>query len=204
MGSACVSFQRTLTDEVKTMKRVICFECKKESVVQKSGDYETTYIDRDGESRPLLVPNVTWLECEECGDVTLDHRAMSAIESARREALGLLTPAEIRNFRLRLRKTQMAMSELLGVGEKTLCRWESGSFQQSEAFDRYLRLVMADESILYTLQQIVEAKRDPSPSQALEDLRRTFCFIKDIGMVAGRSEDFVALFEQGLLHATPV
>ena len=183
------------------MATLICPECKKESLIQRTGEYETTYIDHDGRSTSLKVPEVTWLECTNCGEAILDDRAMASIEAARRRAVGLLTPNEIREFREELHRTQKAMSVLLGIGEKTYCRWESGSYVQSEASDRYLRLLIADRSNVGLLQEIANGKARPTPAGPLEDLGRTFSSIKDVRAVAGRSQTFVSLLVQGKLQA---
>ena len=182
------------------MKKLICPECKTESLIEKKGDYETLYVDRDSKSHPLTVPGVTWLECQSCGEVILGDPAMSAIETARRKALRLLTPEDLYTFRVRLGKTQKAMSDLLGIGRKSYCRWESGSYIQSEAFDRYLRLLMAAETNVVILQDIASGKSNQKPEESPDDLRQTFSSIKDIDVVAESSHKFVALFSRGMLQ----
>jgi putative zinc finger/helix-turn-helix YgiT family protein len=144
------------------MTELICPECKEMSLIEKSGEYETTYLDSNDESHPLKVPGLAWLACSNCGEIILDDRAMSAIEDARRAAMGLLNPNEIRGLRTELRKTQKAMSAFLGIGEKTYCRWESGSYVQSEAFDRYLRLLIVSPTNVNLLEQIACAKMGSS------------------------------------------
>jgi putative zinc finger/helix-turn-helix YgiT family protein len=183
------------------MANLICAECKKGVLVKKTGDYETAYIDHDGKSRALTVPNVTWLECKDCSEVILDDQSMSTIEAGQRKARGLLTPQEIRALRERLDKTQKGMSELLGIGEKTYCRWESGSYIQSEAFDRYMRLLISNESNVYALQEIADGRHAAEPTMALDELRKTFRSIKDIQSVAERSRRFVPMFSEGTLQA---
>ncbi len=141
-------------------------------------DYENIFVDRGGDSHVLIVPGVTWLECEDCGEITLDDQAMSVVETAQRKARGLLTPEEIRALRVRLAKTQEGMSELLGIGEKTYCRWESGSYIQSEAFDRYLRLLIADESNVHALQEIADGRQVLGATLALDELRKHFVLLR--------------------------
>ncbi len=182
------------------MAKLICPECKKESLIKKKGDYETVYVDRHGKSNPLLVPNTTWLECEVCSERIIEDAAMVSIENERLKALRLLSPVDLRDFRTRLGKTQKAMSDLLGIGKKTYCRWESGSYVQSEAFDRYLRLLMAAESNVSLLQDIVNEKLHPANKDAVDEFRRTFSSIKDIRIAVGRSRDFVSLFSRGELQ----
>jgi putative zinc finger/helix-turn-helix YgiT family protein len=141
------------------------------------------------------------MECEKCGEAILDDRAMSIIEGARREALGLLSPEEIRAFRTKLQKTQGAMSEILGIGEKTYTRWESGSFIQSEAFDRYLRLLMDDTENLALLRRIVNAKKERVQSvKSAAASRVVFDQIDDVTRVEGIGRVFVDLLVRGALY----
>jgi HTH-type transcriptional regulator/antitoxin MqsA len=69
-------------------------------------------------------------------DATL-RRASDAI----REAEGLLSPEEIRAVRTQFGLTQSAFEKLLGVGPKTVVRWEKGAVFQNGATDSLLRLV---------------------------------------------------------------
>jgi putative zinc finger/helix-turn-helix YgiT family protein len=183
------------------MEKANCPECKEGVLVERTGDYETTYRDRNERSHRLRVPAVTWLECEKCGDVTLDDRAMANIEAARREALGLLSPDSIRAFRGGLQKTQGAMSALLGIGEKTYTRWESGAFIQSEAFDRYLRLLMENNENLVLLQRIANLKKEKLESANAGPAKRAvFDQLGDVARVEEQGRVFVDLFVRGALY----
>ena len=174
------------------MEEILCPECKSGRLVRKQGIYETTYVDRNEEFHQLSVPELSWFECEGCAEVVLDDEAMSAIEAARRRALGLLTPQEIRGLRVSLNKTQAGMSELLGIGEKTYCRWESGAYIQSEGFDRYLRLLLAELRNVQLLEEIACAKVQPTEHEpgAISDLSRTFPYLGDITLLLGRAHIF--------------
>jgi HTH-type transcriptional regulator/antitoxin MqsA len=69
-------------------------------------------------------------------DTTL-RRASEAI----REEEGLLAPSEIRGIRARLGLSQQAFEQLLGVGPKTVVRWEKGTVFQNRATDSLLRVI---------------------------------------------------------------
>jgi len=69
-------------------------------------------------------------------DATL-RRASEAI----RKAEGLLPPSAIRAIRARLGLSQQAFEQLLGVGPKTVVRWEKGTVFQNRATDSLLRIV---------------------------------------------------------------
>jgi putative zinc finger/helix-turn-helix YgiT family protein len=174
------------------MEEILCPECKSGRLVRKQGIYETTYVDRDEELHQLSVPDLNWFECEGCAEVVLDDEAMSAIEAARRRALGLLTPQEIRGLRVSLNKTQAGMSELLGIGEKTYCRWESGAYMQSEGFDRYLRLLLSEPQNAQLLEEIAGAKRQSAEPKlgAKSDLSSLFPHLGDITLLLGRARIF--------------
>jgi putative zinc finger/helix-turn-helix YgiT family protein len=183
------------------MANLICPECKEGNLVEHTGEYESTYRDRNDRTHRLRVPGVTWLECEKCGEAILDDRAMSIIEAARREALGLLSPEEIRGFRTSLQKSQGSMSALLGIGEKTYTRWESGAFIQSEAFDRYLRLLMENDENLALLQRIAIAKKEKLDSDKTSCTKRlVFDQIGDVARVEEQGRVFVELFVRGALY----
>jgi putative zinc finger/helix-turn-helix YgiT family protein len=182
------------------MSERVCPECKKGLLSEKRGEYETVYVDRHGESHPLVVPDVTRFECANCHEVILDDQAMSAIEAARRGALGLLSPHEIRGLRARLGKTQAGMSDLLGIGEKTYCRWESGAYLQSEAFDRYLRL-LGEEANVRLLEKIANVKSGQESFGLMAEEQQTFIYIRDFEIVSQQARPFVDLFSRGVLLA---
>ncbi len=124
----------------------MCPICQAGQLRLKTGAYETVFNDGE-EEQTLKVPDMSWLECEKCGEVILDDSAMDCIDQAKYKALGLLTPADIMAIRVRLQKTQEQMAALLGIGKKTYCRWENGTFFQIRVNDRYLRWIarMLDE-----------------------------------------------------------
>jgi HTH-type transcriptional regulator/antitoxin MqsA len=72
----------------------------------------------------------------------LDATLLQASEAIRREE-GLLFPENIRKIRERLGLTQSAFEKLLGVGPKTVVRWEKGTVFQNRSTDSLLRLVDA-------------------------------------------------------------
>lgn len=124
----------------------ICPVCRTGQLRLKTGTYETVFNDGE-EEKALKVPDMSWFDCEHCGEVVLDDNAMDRIDQAKYRTLGLLTPADIMAIRVRLQKTQEQMAALLGIGKKTYCRWENGTFFQIRVNDRYLRWIarMLDE-----------------------------------------------------------
>ena len=91
------------------------------------------------------VPDSPHLRCPKCKEVVLRlDEARKLRERAHeiyREKLGLLTADDIQSLRERHGLTQGGLGELLGLGQNTLSRWESGRNVQSLAMDYLLRLV---------------------------------------------------------------
>lgn len=89
-----------------------------------------------------------FLRCQDCNeefylpgqmDATL-RRASDAI----RQEENLLLPDEIRRIREALGLSQAEFETLLGVGPKTVVRWEKGTVFQNRATDSLLRLIGED------------------------------------------------------------
>jgi putative zinc finger/helix-turn-helix YgiT family protein len=173
-------------------KRDVCLACGKDGLKQVTGEFETQIEDAGGHPMTLSVPGVTWLHCESCGEDLLDDNASEAITRAHRAALHLLTGEEIRSIRQRFGKTQGQMSELLGIGEKTYCRWESGTHFQSEAFDRYLRLLQAMPEVVDVLNEIRRFKEGDLCASTT-----TFAYLENMSVYQNTSERFTRLLQTG-------
>ncbi|MEQ1857617.1 MAG: type II TA system antitoxin MqsA family protein [Longimicrobiales bacterium] len=80
--------------------------------------------------------------CEEefYGPGQMDATLRRAATALRTEE-GLLSPIVIRALRERLGLSQSAFERLLGVGPKTVVRWEKGTVFQNKATDSLLRVV---------------------------------------------------------------
>jgi HTH-type transcriptional regulator/antitoxin MqsA len=98
-----------------------------------------------GES--VEVPGIRHGMCHACGEVYLGideaEELQQAAVSQLRECRGLLRPQEIRELREMLGVSQAGLEHLLGVGAKTVVRWEKGTVFQSATADRLMRLLMA-------------------------------------------------------------
>jgi HTH-type transcriptional regulator/antitoxin MqsA len=104
----------------------------------------------------FLVEDVEHGLCSCCGEVLLDLDAIDyvqrdAIRQAR-EARGLLAPDEIRDIRRKLGLSQAALEDVLGVGPKTVIRWEKGTVFQSATADRLMRLLDGHAELLPILR----------------------------------------------------
>lgn len=90
--------------------------------------------------------------CDRCEEVrvSLESEEKAEVEAANavRAELGLLAPEEIRELRKELEYTQEQFEAALGLGTKTVVRWESGSVMQSKAADNLLRAVRRDRTLI--------------------------------------------------------
>lgn len=97
-------------------------------------------------------------ECAECGEVFYTPDAADALQmraaSAIREQEGLLAPSAIRRIREKLALSQAEFERLLGVGPKTVVRWERGTVFQNSATDTLLRVLAAVPQAVAYLSQM--------------------------------------------------
>lgn len=101
--------------------------------------------------------------CDECGEgfyapgqlERLEREAASRIRSSE----GLLTPDEIRTIRERLGLSQAAFERLLGVGPKTVVRWERGTVFQNRSTDALIRVIHAVPGVVEYLEALRGAPR---------------------------------------------
>jgi HTH-type transcriptional regulator / antitoxin MqsA len=85
--------------------------------------------------------------CDECGErfyspEQMDRAQIAASDEVRREDK-LLLPAQIRQIRSKYGFTQAQFERLLGVGPKTVIRWERGTVFQNRSTDALLRVLDA-------------------------------------------------------------
>ncbi|MHB1193485.1 MAG: type II toxin-antitoxin system MqsA family antitoxin [Longimicrobiales bacterium] len=96
--------------------------------------------------RTTVVPDA-FSRCTGCGEELYAPGQMEAVQrraSAQiRKDEGLLLPREIREIRESLGLSQQAFERLLGVGPKTVVRWERGTVFQNRATDSLLRIIRA-------------------------------------------------------------
>jgi HTH-type transcriptional regulator/antitoxin MqsA len=87
------------------------------------------------------------MQCSSCGTEFFLPEQMDAAQRAAADEMrsqdGLLRPDEIKAIRAQYDLTQSQLEELLGVGAKTVVRWERGTVFQNRATDALLRLIGA-------------------------------------------------------------
>jgi putative zinc finger/helix-turn-helix YgiT family protein len=106
----------------------------------------------------LSIKGDRFMKCDSCGEeyFTDEQGRIHArrVNDARRRSEGLLTGEEIQTLRRTLMLTQSNLEEALGVGRKTVVRWENGTAVQSKAVDDVLRLIALDPNNLRLLVRI--------------------------------------------------
>src|SRR5438105_12389096 len=112
----------------------------------------TTTIEHDGRTYRVEIPALTVPQCGNCQALSIDDEADQQISAAFRRAAGLLAPEEIRQSREKLGLTQKQFANLLGVGEATVSRWETGAQIQQRAMDRSLGVCLASPAAVELLR----------------------------------------------------
>ncbi len=83
--------------------------------------------------------------CDSCGEQLYTPGQMATVQMLAsdkiRDEEGLLRSSQIHTIRTRLGLTQHQFEQLLGVGPKTVVRWEKGTVFQNGATDSLLRVV---------------------------------------------------------------
>lgn len=102
--------------------------------------------------------------CSQCGEEFLTVEQSMAHSRARadaiRESAGLLTPAQIRLARLGLGLTQRDFEHALGVGEKTVVRWERGTVVPSQAANGLLWVALNHPDVFRLYMRARESRSE--------------------------------------------
>ncbi len=97
--------------------------------------------------RRSAVVEVERFRCDACEEAFYTPAqalvAQRAAASELRQQEGLLTPEAIRSTREGFGLTQAEMERLIGVGPKTVVRWERGTVFQNRSTDQLLRVIAA-------------------------------------------------------------
>ena len=144
----------------------------------------------------IVIPHARWHTCSACGEQIIPHDITEALEHERNRRLGLLTPEEIRAVRARTGLSAVDMASLLGVGEKTYTRWESGRSLHNKSSDMLIRL--ADRYA--EMFAAVEAERQPGRHAVVQDYIARITTLKagDDGAVAAHGADLSTLDAQSI------
>jgi HTH-type transcriptional regulator/antitoxin MqsA len=126
------------------------------------------------------------LRCSVCGEEEYSYEQAIAAERRAgeiyREQNGFLQPDEIVALRRRWGVTQAQLEDALGLGRKTIARWESGRVLQSRALDNLLRAIDQFPGVLVFLAGRQNASIQPNPQWSAEPRTRL-----SAGLVVPRS-----------------
>ena len=128
-----------------------CGKCGQKRIQLATVPYAAT-IEHDGRTYRVAIPALTVPQCANCQAISIDDEADQQISAAFRTEARLLAPEEIRQGRENLGLTQKQFASLLGVGESTISRWETGAQIQQRAMDRFLRLCFASPAAVELLR----------------------------------------------------
>jgi putative zinc finger/helix-turn-helix YgiT family protein len=135
-----------------------CGKCGQKKMHLATVNYATS-IEHDGRTYHVKIPALTVPQCANCKALSIDDEADQQISAAFRREAGLLTPEEIREGREKLGLTQKLFANLLGIGEATVSRWETGAQIQQRAMDRFLRVCLASPAAVELLRSDFQASR---------------------------------------------
>lgn len=133
-----------------------CGKCGRQAMRLATVPYDTT-IEHDGRTYRVEIPEFSVPRCSNCKAISIDDEADQQISAAFRRAARLLAPEDIRQGRERLGLKQKEFANLLGVGEATVSRWETGAQIQQRAMDRFLRGCLASPAAVELLASDFQA-----------------------------------------------
>jgi putative zinc finger/helix-turn-helix YgiT family protein len=133
-----------------------CGKCGQKRMHLATVPHATT-IEHDGRAKRVEIPALTVPQCGYCQALSLDDEADQQISAAFRRAAGLLAPEDIRQGREKLGLTQKQFANLLGVGEATVSRWETGAQIQQRAMNRFLGICLASPAAVELLRTDFQA-----------------------------------------------
>ena len=113
------------------------------------------------ESMAELTVDVPVRRCDDCDLEYLDDEAERLKHMAICRHLGVLSPDEIRHIRSRFGMTRAKFAQVTGLGEASLNRWENGLTIQTYAYDRYLRLLLAQPSNIRYVEKFANLVLSP-------------------------------------------
>lgn len=137
-------------------EKVACGFCGSSNVTTRLEEEQFIYGEGDGAVR--LAATIPVHKCGSCDAEFTDYAAEDIRHEAVCRHLGLLTPADIQNLRVRHGLSRSEFAKLTRLGEATVARWERGSLIQNAAYDQLLRLLQYDDN----LERLRRASADES------------------------------------------
>ena len=143
-----------LKEKIIERKKVFCPFCEKEHEVQL-----IEFITQDNIKNSLIKYNAKAYKCELANELFEDGDILNInLEEMREQyriANNLLTKKQIKNIREKYGLTQEELALILGLGEKTITRYETTSIQE-RAYDNLLREFSEDYD--FALEMLRQSK----------------------------------------------
>lgn len=165
-----------------------CYTCNR--------DTETVFtkIEKTFRIKQCTLPlSVTHTECSVCHhDVfveTVEAENERLAFDAYRKKMGLLSPEAIKAIRERYGLPQTTFAKVLGLGEKTITRYENGSLQDV-AYDNLLRLIQIPGNFLKIASLRLGELSDRE--------QKTLTQIQNSLSRPGKEKDVAFVFSEGL------
>ncbi len=139
-----------------------CPLCGSEGIT--TSQHRHSFYYGSGESAVELTVTLPVRRCDTCEFEYLDEVAERVKHEAVCEHFGVLSPGEIRHIRDYHRMTRAKFAQVTGLGEASLNRWENGINIQTQANDRYLRLLALPQNMRYLEDLAASDSLSPSIS----------------------------------------
>jgi HTH-type transcriptional regulator/antitoxin MqsA len=123
--------------------------------------------------REIRIPGDIATKCASCGEEFYTgaqaREADRKVVEVRRLREGHLSGENVRKIRQALGMSQSSLEKALGIGAKTIVRWENGTSVQSRLMDSMLRLVAFNPDNLRLLARLRDATDDAMSAAMPED-----------------------------------
>jgi len=140
-----------------------CPECGSSNLTCNQEEYKFPY--GKGTDAIELSANVEVEKCNDCGFSYIDQTAELACHEAICEHLGVMKPSQIKGLRDYHGLTQSDFSNITGLGEASLSRWERGIVIQNKAYDNYMYLLGLEANLQSIRQRAESSKATKLPSK---------------------------------------
>lgn len=129
-----------------------CFNCNKEVELKVSvKNCKINFRDKE------LVVKQKILHCKDCNSSMVDNSEIEdfnhkVLFEAYKKEEKLLLPEDIKKIRKKYHLSQEVFSRILGMGEKTITRYENGSLQ-TKVYDNLIRSVEDPEKLMFLIKK---------------------------------------------------
>ena len=142
-------------------------------------EIETYFVNHDfdygtGKSAVKLTARIPIRNCKSCELEFIDWEGEDILHDTVCYHLGVLTPRDIQEIRKGMKMSRSEFGELTGFGEASISRWENGSYIQSRANDKHLRLIKNIISDLGTDYYFKTMQKSPRNNTILMKLEKRF------------------------------